>query len=110
MERTAMRLLEIESLELIGGDRRIEFEAGLNIVLGPMASGKTTIVNLLLRFYDPQRGRILVDGIDIRNIPAERLRSLEQAGVRRVMCQHLTAEDTEFVALLGERLAPLVAS
>ncbi len=39
---------------------------------------------------------------------AERLRSLEQAGVSRVMCQHLIPEDTEFVALLGERLAPLV--
>jgi ATP-binding cassette, subfamily B, multidrug efflux pump len=45
-------------------------------LVGHTGAGKTTIVNLLLRFYDPQRGRILVDGIDIRNIPAERLRSL----------------------------------
>lgn len=38
---------------------------------------------------------------------AERLHELADAGVDRVMCQHLAHEDTEFVALLGGRLAPL---
>ncbi|MBO7292457.1 MAG: ABC transporter ATP-binding protein, partial [Clostridia bacterium] len=37
-------------------------------IVGHSGSGKTTIVNLLLRLYDPQRGRILIDGVDIRNI------------------------------------------
>ena len=43
-------------------------------ILGPTGSGKTTIVQLLLRFYDPDSGRILIDGRDIRSIPPEELR------------------------------------
>ena len=39
---------------------------------------------------------------------AEQLQTLKDAGVARVMCQHLAHEDTDFVALLGERLAPVV--
>jgi ATP-binding cassette subfamily B multidrug efflux pump len=41
---------------------------------GVTGGGKSTVINLLLRFYDPQRGRILVDGIDIRNIALQDLR------------------------------------
>jgi len=45
-------------------------------VVGHTGAGKTTIISLLLRFYDPQRGRILVDGVDIREIPVPELRAL----------------------------------
>ena len=45
-------------------------------VIGHTGAGKTTIVNLLLRFYDPQRGRITIDGVDIRDLPVAELRSL----------------------------------
>ena len=38
-------------------------------LVGHTGAGKTTIVNLLMRFYDPQRGRILVNGVDIREMP-----------------------------------------
>ncbi len=38
-------------------------------LVGPTGSGKTTIVSLLLRFYDPQQGRILIDGVDLRELP-----------------------------------------
>jgi len=41
---------------------------------GVTGGGKSTVINLLLRFYDPQRGRILVDGIDLRDISSEDLR------------------------------------
>jgi ATP-binding cassette subfamily B multidrug efflux pump len=45
-------------------------------IVGATGSGKTTIVSLLLRFYDVQAGRITVDGIDIRDIDLSDLRSL----------------------------------
>lgn len=52
-------------------------EPGKTLALvGHTGAGKTTIINLLLRFYDPQRGRILVDGVDVREIPLSELRSL----------------------------------
>jgi len=40
-------------------------------VVGKSGSGKTTIINLLCRFYDPQEGEVLVDGVNVRDIPAE---------------------------------------
>ncbi len=43
-------------------------------VVGPSGAGKTTLFQLLLRFYDPQQGRILLDGIDIRNLDLHALR------------------------------------
>ncbi|HEX4469833.1 MAG TPA: ABC transporter ATP-binding protein, partial [Gemmatimonadaceae bacterium] len=52
-------------------------EPGQTVALvGHTGAGKTTIVNLLLRFYDPQRGRITVNGVDIRAMPVDELRSL----------------------------------
>lgn len=45
-------------------------------VVGASGGGKSTTVNLLLRFYDPQRGRITVDGRDIRDFPVEAWRTL----------------------------------
>jgi len=52
-------------------------EPGKTLALvGHTGAGKTTIINLLLRFYEPQRGRILVDGTDVRDIPLPELRGL----------------------------------
>lgn len=52
-------------------------EPGRTLALvGHTGAGKTTIISLLLRFYDPQRGRILVDGVDIREMPVSELRGL----------------------------------
>ncbi len=44
-------------------------------ILGPTGSGKSTILNLLMRLYDADDGRILIDGQDIRSIPYSQLRS-----------------------------------
>ncbi|HBB28446.1 MAG TPA: sugar ABC transporter ATP-binding protein [Clostridiales bacterium] len=44
-------------------------------IVGPTGRGKTTIINLLMRFYDVDNGCILVDGTDIRNITRKSLRS-----------------------------------
>ncbi len=43
-------------------------------LVGHTGAGKTTIVSLLMRFYDPQRGRITMDGVDIRDVPLDELR------------------------------------
>lgn len=43
-------------------------------VVGPTGAGKTTLVSLIIRFYDPRDGRILLDGVDIRKIKIEALR------------------------------------
>jgi len=43
-------------------------------LVGPTGSGKTTIIRLLCRLYEPQSGRILLDGIDIRELPSATLR------------------------------------
>ena len=43
-------------------------------ILGPTGSGKSTIINLLLRFYDPNQGQILIDGQDLKTIDYETLR------------------------------------
>jgi ABC-type multidrug transport system fused ATPase/permease subunit len=44
-------------------------------VVGPTGAGKTTLANLILRLYDPQEGRILIDGVDIKTIKLKSLRS-----------------------------------
>ncbi|MHA1732880.1 MAG: ABC transporter ATP-binding protein [Promethearchaeota archaeon] len=48
-------------------------------ILGATGSGKTTIVNLIPRFYDPTEGRVLIDGIDLRDINVKSLR--KQIGI-----------------------------
>src|SRR5690606_34826261 len=43
-------------------------------IVGHTGAGKTTVINLLMRFYDPQRGEIRLDGVPIRNLRAHDLR------------------------------------
>nr|WP_240041350.1 ABC transporter ATP-binding protein [Paenibacillus ginsengarvi] len=58
----------------------LEAKAGESIALvGHTGSGKSTIINLLCRFYDPVEGRVLVDGYDIRDVTLQSLRS--QVGI-----------------------------
>ena len=59
-------------------------------IVGSTGSGKSTLINLLCRFYDPQEGRITIDGIDIRNLSIRSLRS--QMGV--VLQDSFLFEDT----------------
>lgn len=56
-------------------DVSFKVEAGQSVaVVGRTGAGKTTITNLLLRFYDVQRGRILLDGVDVREWDLKSLR------------------------------------
>ncbi|CUU38808.1 MAG: ABC transporter ATP-binding protein [Fimbriimonadales bacterium] len=56
-------------------DINLEIRPGEMIgLVGPSGSGKTTLINLICRFYDPTRGRILLDGKDLREIRMQDLR------------------------------------
>lgn len=64
-------------------------------LLGATGSGKSTIINLLPRFYDPVEGRILIDGIDIRSVTLGSLR--DQIGI-------VLQETTLFAASVRENI------
>ena len=54
----------------------LDVRPGMSVALvGHTGSGKSTIVNLLCRFYDPLQGRVTIDGVDLRDISLESLRS-----------------------------------
>lgn len=77
----------------------ISFEVQPNQVvalLGPTGSGKTTVVNLIPRFYDPSSGRILLDGQDIRTVTIASLRG--QIGM-------VLQDTTLFAASIRENIA-----
>ncbi len=61
-------LIENFSLDIKRGERIA--------IVGPTGCGKTTFINLLMRFYDVNSGEILFDGIDIENVKKENLRNL----------------------------------
>jgi ATP-binding cassette subfamily B protein len=65
-------------------------------LLGPTGSGKSSIVNLIPRFYDPTRGRVLIDGHDVRDVSLNSLRS--QVGT-------VLQETTLFAASVRENIA-----
>ena len=57
-------------------DLSLTVPAGSTVaIVGPTGAGKTTLVNLLMRFYDVDAGRILLDGVDIRSVTRHSLRS-----------------------------------
>lgn len=57
-------------------DVNLQIKAGEFIgLVGRSGAGKTTLINLIMRMYDVGEGRVLIDGVDIRNIPQEELRS-----------------------------------
>jgi ATP-binding cassette, subfamily B, multidrug efflux pump len=66
----------IEDKEIIKGFSA-EIKPGQKVaIVGPTGAGKTTLVNLLMRFYDIQKGRILIDGVNIQNMKREDVRAL----------------------------------
>lgn len=57
-------------------DLELDIKPGMKVaIVGPTGAGKTTIINLLMRFYDPQSGRISIDGHDISSVRRSSIRS-----------------------------------
>ncbi|MEM8808504.1 MAG: ABC transporter ATP-binding protein [Cyanobacteria bacterium P01_G01_bin.38] len=65
-------------------------------LVGPSGAGKTTLVNLLPRFYDPQQGQVLIDGIDVRDVTLTSLR--HQIGI-------VPQETTLFSGTIAQNIA-----
>ncbi len=83
--------------QMVVADINLEALPGQVIaLLGATGSGKSTIINLITRFYDPQSGRITIDGIDTREIVLDDLR--RQTGI--------VLQDTRlFAASIRENIA-----
>ncbi len=63
--------------ELVLKDVQLEIPAGKVVaILGPSGAGKSTLVSLIPRFYDPTKGRLTLDGVDLRDFELTSLRSL----------------------------------
>ena len=66
---------EYKENEPVLSDVTLHADAGTMIALvGPTGSGKTTIVNLIARFYDPKEGEVKIDGIDVKQFKQKSLR------------------------------------
>jgi len=87
----------LASQEPVLKDVSFEVDPGQTVaLLGATGSGKTSIINLLPRFYDPSAGRITIDGYDLRTVTIESLRS--QIGI-------VLQETTLFSGTIRENIA-----
>ncbi|GIW31270.1 MAG: HlyB/MsbA family ABC transporter [Meiothermus sp.] len=76
-----------------------ELRAGeATALVGVNGAGKTTIVKLLTRLYEPERGRILLNGVDIREFPLEDYRAIFGVILQDFVRYHLTARENIQVA------------
>ena len=65
------------SIDICIEDMNLEALPGESVaIVGPTGAGKTTLVNLLMRFYEINSGRITIDGIDIRDMRRDDLRKI----------------------------------
>lgn len=86
--------------------RGLDFElrAGESIALvGENGAGKTTVVKLLARLYDPDEGRILLDGVDLRDYDLEDLRANVGVIFQDFVRYHLSAADNIAVGRIAAR-------
>ena len=107
--------LQFEGVEFSYGDEAVLREFDLAVgkgmklgVVGESGAGKSTVVSLLLRFYDPTKGRVTIDGTDIREVTFESLRGqmalvsqevviFDQTVAENIACGKLDASRDEIV-------------
>ena len=86
-------------------------EAGQNLgLVGQSGAGKSTVAALLLRFFDPQQGRVEIGGMDIRDYPLETLRGLIAVVSQDTYLFHGTVEDNLRLGKPGASLEELEAA
>lgn len=79
-------------------------------IVGATGAGKTTIINLLCRFYDPQQGEILIDGIDIRKLDKSWLRTNIGLALQDVLIFSGTVKSNIALGLKNSSIQRVIAS
>jgi hypothetical protein len=100
-----MRLLQLDRLELLGGDRACELRPGLNIVYGPIATGKSTLVKLLRALFGS-----IPDDLPpevSQNVSSLRAAATVGDGAYHIL-RRLVTTDTALVEVVGDRQALLL--
>ncbi len=92
--------VEFEHVSLKFGEKEIlkdisfKLESGKTLgIMGQTGSGKSTIVNLMQRFYDPSEGKIFLDGVEIRDMELEQVRGASAAVMQDVFLFSDTIEE-----------------
>ena len=92
--------VEFEHVSLKFGEKEIlkdisfKLESGKTLgIMGQTGSGKSTIVNLMQRFYDPTEGKIFLDGVEIRDMELEQVRGASAAVMQDVFLFSDTIEE-----------------
>lgn len=111
--------IEMEDVTFTYGGRSTAAVAGLSLVVpaartvavvGASGAGKSTIVNLLLRFFEPEHGRILIGGRDIAELSSEVVRSLVSLISQDTYLFHGTIGDNIALARSGSTSAEVEAA
>lgn len=89
----------------------LSIRPGMTVALvGPSGAGKSTVASLLMRFYDPDRGRITVDGHDLRDVTLESLRSQMGAVSQEIVLLNGTVRENIAYGRPGATLDEIVAA
>lgn len=83
IKKGAIKKIEFKDVSLVLGGNRILDHINLTVhrgetiaIMGPTGAGKTILISMLLRLYDPTEGQILINGEDIRNMDINKLRKM----------------------------------